>query len=807
MTRNDIGLTSAKAKELLAKFGPNRIFKPYTVNFIGIFIEEVTEPMILLLIAVGIIYSFLGELGDSITIFSIIVLLTLAEVFNEYRAKKAVASLGEIATPKSRVIRDGNVAEVDSLEVVPGDVLALSQGTKVAADAKIIRSVGLQVDESALTGESFPQDRDAGESIFAGTAVVFGEGEAIVEKTGASTRLGEIAAKTKAVKPPKTALQRAMKSLSGQLVWVALFFSIMIPLVGFLRGGDWKAMILTGLTLSFATIPEELPIIITMVLGIGSYRLSKKNFLIKKLKAAETLGNTTVIVTDKTGTITQAKMSVAATFPKDAKESLSLALLSTTDYSSNPLETSIKQKALELGASPASPEIFRQRSVGDGKKSKSVIRKNDSIYTLYKSGAPEDVLASCASVPKEVSGELEKQAENGRRVIAVATKNLTQGEAKEDFDKLEKQMTFESLIAFEDPPRDGVRETIIRAKGAGIRTIMVTGDHPKTAAFIANQVGIDTANIVTGDKLDLISDSELKETVRTMSVFARTVPEHKYRIVKALQENSEVVAVTGDGINDVLALKGADIGIAMGKRGTDVARDAAEVVLSDDNYNTIASGIFEGRAFFDNLQKGLKYYLSVKIALVLTFLLPVILGVPMPFAPIQIIALELFMDLAASAAFVAEPKESSIYTRRPRNPKENVLGPKVLADIAIKGFALFAVVWITYGLALWLSIGDASIAKTLAFAAWMFGHVALAFASRSDRKLLVQMNPFGNVVMDLWGLGAIAFLLLGAYVPYLNERLGLFPISPSLLLWPLGIAVVVMLLLEVRKLFGWRNFQ
>ncbi|HOU08891.1 MAG TPA: HAD-IC family P-type ATPase, partial [Caldisericia bacterium] len=381
MTRNDIGLTSAKAKELLAKFGPNRIFKPYTVNFIGIFIEEVTEPMILLLIAVGIIYSFLGELGDSITIFSIIVLLTLAEVFNEYRAKKAVASLGEIATPKSRVIRDGNVAEVDSLEVVPGDVLALSQGTKVAADAKIIRSVGLQLDESALTGESFPQDRDAGEAIYAGTAVVFGEGEAIVEKTGANTKLGEIAAKTKAVKPPKTSLQRAMKSLSGQLVWVALFFSIMIPLVGFLRGGDWKAMILTGLTLSFATIPEELPIIITMVLGIGSYRLSKKNFLIKKLKAAETLGNTTVIVTDKTGTITQAKMSVAATFPKDAKESLSLALLSTTDYSSNPLETSIKQKALELGASPASPEIFRQRSVGDGKKSKSVIRKNDSIYT------------------------------------------------------------------------------------------------------------------------------------------------------------------------------------------------------------------------------------------------------------------------------------------------------------------------------------------------------------------------------------------------------------------------------------------
>ncbi len=805
MTRNDLGLTSAKAKELLSKFGPNRIFKPYTVNFIGIFIEEVTEPMILLLIVVGIVYSFLGELGDSITIFSIIILLTLAEVFNEYRAKKAVASLGEIATPKSRVIRDGNVTEVDSLEVVPGDVLALSQGTKVAADAKIIRSVGLQLDESALTGESFPQDRDAGEAIFAGTAVVFGEGEAVVEKTGANTRLGEIAAKTKAVKPPKTALQRAMKSLSGQLVWVALFFSITIPLVGFLRGGDWKAMILTGLTLSFATIPEELPIIITMVLGIGSYRLSKKNFLIKKLKAAETLGNTTVIVTDKTGTITQAKMSVAATFPKDAKESLSLALLSTTDYSGNPLEISIKQKALELGASPVLPEIFRQRSVGDGKKSKSVIRKNDSIYTLYKSGAPEEVLASCASVPKEVSEELEKQAENGRRVIAVATKNLTQGEAKEDFDKLEKQMVFESLIAFEDPPRDGVRETITRAKGAGIRTIMVTGDHPKTAAFIANQVGIDTANIVTGDKLDLISDSELKETVRTTSVFARTVPEHKYRIVKALQENNEVVAVTGDGINDVLALKGADIGIAMGKRGTDVARDAAEVVLSDDNYNTIASGIFEGRAFFDNLQKGLKYYLSVKIALVLTFLLPVILGVPMPFAPIQIIALELFMDLAASAAFVAEPKESSIYTRKPRNPKENVLGPRVLADIAIKGFALFATVWITYGLALWLSIGDAGIAKTLAFAAWMFGHVALAFASRSDRKLLVQMNPFGNVVMDLWGLGAIAFLLLGAYVPYLNERLQLFPVSPSVLLWPLGIAVVVMLFLEVRKLFGGRE--
>lgn len=805
MTQKDKqGLSAQEARKRLLEFGPNQIFQPAKISFFGIAKHEVTEPMILLLLVVGVVYSIWGQLGDAITIFAVIFLLVLAEVYNEFRAKKAIASLEKIAAPKTKVLRDGAIIEIDSENVVPGDILILTSGTKIAADAQIQQSIGMQIDESALTGESFPQEKNKDDGIYAGTVVVSGEGQAVVKVTGKKTELGKIAATLKDVKPPKTALQLAMKSLSRKLVYLAVFFSVLIPVVGILRGQDLRTMVLTGLSLAFATIPEELPIVITMVLGLGAYTLSKNNFLVKRIKAAEILGNATVIVTDKTGTITESRMKIVSLYPDDEKEIIRIALGSLTPYSVSPMDQEIKDKAAALRIADVPSEIVRQRNFGNGRKSKSVIRKTESGIELFASGAPEEIFAMCRAIREDIKNELAEETSKGRRVIAVAYKKLASYEEEFDFAELEKDLDFAGLISFEDPPRSGVKETIAQAAAAGIRTIMVTGDHPQTADFIAEQVTISADKVLTGEDLDQMDNEALQETVRNVSIFARTTPQHKYRIVQALQKNGEVVAVTGDGINDALALKSADIGIAMGLRGTDVAKEAAEVVLADDNYITIAQGIFEGRKFFDNLQKGIKYYLSVKVALILIFLLPVLLNIPMPLAPIQIILLELFMDLAASAGFVAEPREKNIYSRPPRNPKEDVINHRVIRDILINGAVLFTAVTSVY---LYARSQNFSLvqSQTFAFAAWIFGHIVLAFISRSDKAPVFSLGMFTNSVMNVWAFAAIAFLLLGIYLPVLNEPLNLTAIAFTQLISIALAMVVIVGLLELKKAFALRR--
>ena len=800
------GLTKIEAQKNLKKFGFNQLFKPEKISFFGIFKEEVTEPMILLLLVVGAVYSFWGKLDDAITIFLVITALVLAEVYNEFRAKKAIAALSKIAALKVKVLRNDNILEINSEEVVPEDILILTSGTKIAADAVIKKGISLQVDESSLTGESFPQDKKSDDKIFAGTIIVAGEGEAKVSVNGADTKIGKIAAQAKFIKPPKTKLQLAMKSLAGQLVYVAVFFSVFIPVLGILRGQDLKTMILTGLSLSFATIPEELPIVITMVLGLGAYTLSKNKFLVKKIKAAETLGQATVIVTDKTGTITEGQMKIAALYPSDKKEEiLKASHYLISDYSLSPIDLAIKQGVKKINLNKPS-EIIRQRNLGNGRKTKTVIRKISNNFYLFLSGAPEEVFSKCQTITEEAEEELIQQTQNGQRIIAVAVKELKDEEKDLSWEKLETNLDFIGLISFADPARSGVKETILQAKRAGIRTIMVTGDHPLTALFIAKEVGIikdKNGQLLTGGELDKLTDGDLQEAVKKISVFARTTPEHKYRLVQALQKNGEIVAVTGDGINDALALKSADIGIAMGLRGTDVAKEAAEVVLADDNYVTIAQGIFEGRKFFDNLQKGIKYYLSVKVALILIFLLPVILDIALPLAPIQIIVLELFMDLAASAGFVFEPREKNIYSRLPISPKENLFDKSAIVDIFIKGLFLFIGVTAVYFYALWQNLGLTE-AQTWAFAAWMFGHIILAFISRSDKESIFSIGLLTNKLINIWTLGVIIFLLLSLYLPLLNHQFSLTAISYSNLISIALFMVIIIGSLDVRKFIKYK---
>lgn len=802
-TTNNSGLTVEEANSRLARVGPNRLFTPAPVRFWAIAADEITEPMIVLLLVVGVVYSLWGGLGDAITIFVVILLLVAAEVVNEFRAKRAIAALERLSAPKARVRRAGQVITTDTETVVAGDVLILVPGTRLAADARLGRAVNLSVDESPLTGESLPAEKSVGDVVYAGTVVMAGEGDAEATATGSATRLGQMAAQLGTVKPPKTPLQVAMQSLAGKLLWVAVFFATVIPLIGLARGGDLRLMILTGLSLAFAIIPEELPIIITMVLGLGAYRLSRQNFLVKRLRAAETLGDATVILTDKTGTLTEGRMQVAAVWPKEQeREVLQAALGTVSPEVPDALEQAVLERAKAIGLALPQGEILRLRYPGDGRRSKAALwRHSDGSLRAHLTGAPEEVFARCREVPAALRAQFESETAQGRRVIAVATRVIGAQAEDRPLEELEQGLDLAGLMSLADPPRAGVKATLAQVADAGIRTLMVTGDHPATAAAIAREVGIAADRVLTGEELDRLDDAMLAQAVREVSVFARTTPQHKYRLVTALQKNGEVVAVTGDGVNDALALKAADVGIAMGIKGTDVAKEAAQAVLADDNYATLARGVFEGRHFFDNLRKGVNYYLAVKVGLIAIFLLPVLAGLPLPFSPIQIIVLEMFMDLAASAGFVAEPAEADIARRRPRRTATALIGGAAVRTILFKGGLLFAAVMAAYAWAHWRGLSPAAV-QTCAFAAWMVGHVALAFISRSDRDWIVRYGLFSNRVMNVWAAAAITFLLLATYVSSLREALHFASVAPNDLIVSAALALLLVAPAELRKAFA-----
>ncbi len=758
-----LGLTSDEAARRLAETGPNRLKAEKPVTFLDIFWEEVREPMILLLLFTGLLYSLWGKLDDALTIIIVILVLVGVEVFNEYRAKRTIAALRRLAEPTSLVRRDGRTGELPAEAIVPGDLLVIQAGRRVPADARLIESYGLATDESTLTGESVPVETEAAALVYAGTTAARGRGLAEVVTTGMATELGKIVKLTREGKPPRTPLQLAMRELTHWLVWLALGFSTVVPLLGWLIAGQpLRQMVLTGLSLTFATIPEELPIIITMVLAVGGYRLSKRKAIAKQLRTVETLGAVTVIATDKTGTLTQNRLSISQVYPAGFSPE---------------------------AAEPAGALITEFTFDNTRKRMSALYRAADGLRVAAK-GAPEAILDRCLVPPAEKQALLERAAQmakEGLRVMAFAGKTaertgLTAGEA-------ESGLTFAGLAGYEDPPRPEIKEALAACAGAGIRTIMVTGDHPNTAAAIAAQVGLPGGRqLLTGGELDKMTEPELIDAVGVTAIFARTTPEHKLRIVNALHQRGELVAVTGDGVNDAPALAAADIGVAMGASGTDVAREAAGLILADDNFATIVRAVEEGRVLFENLRKGVRYYLSCKVALIAATLLPVLLRVPVPFAPIQIILMELFMDLAASATFVAEPAEADFMHRPPRDPKRPFMDRPMLTLLFAAAAGLFAAVAFNY-LVVWYWTGDLVRAQTVAFVSWLIGHVLLALNMRSEREPLFKLGLFSNPVMIGWAAAAFAFVLVATLVP--GARQALKTVDPGLLQWLLVALVTI----------------
>ena len=837
------GLTDEEAESRLQKYGKNELGEVEEETFWDELKEEAQEPMILLLLGVGVLYSIWGGLLDAATIFTIIAILVLSEVYNEWKAEKGIDSLKELTTPMPLVLRNGKIGEIPSEDLVPGDVLPLEVGERIPADARVYKSYGLQLDESSLTGESLPvpkfddlvlssdsQVTDLSNMVLSGTLIVQGEGVAVVVTTGRSTELGKIATLTEEAEEEDTPLQEAMEELSRTLVWIALLFSVSIPVLGYLRGQPLETMILTGLSLSFAVIPEELPIVITMVLAVGTYALSKRGALVKRLRASETLGSVTVIATDKTGTITESVMRLGhiysggelgdldeANVDKTVMEVGILAtraqmtLKSKAIKGMNPMGAAIAEAASKLGIDVeqlGEKTLVNEFSFDSKTKTASYVYREDQGLRAYMSGAPENVLALSSKIIKDgnitelgdadhskITSSLEEIARLGERALAVSIKDTSEIEIDE---APNSDMVFVGFFSFIDPPRKEVPEVIKMCKGAGIKVVMLTGDHPETAKAVASQVGIDAERVITGPEISDMSEDELRNAVMNTSVYARITPEHKLQIVKLMKESGQVVAVTGDGVNDAPALKEAAIGIAMGVRGTDAAKEAADIVLTDDNFVSIGSAVREGRKIFDNLRKGVKYYLAVKVALVLIFTLPIILDIPLPFAPIQIILLEMFMDLAASSGFVAEGFESDLMTRPPRDPSAKFLDQGTLTGIFASSISLFAAVSFSY-INAYYQTGSLVYAQTVAFSTWIICHIFLAFVRRSEREPLLRLGIFSNRVMVLWAVSAIGMLLVVIYVPFLQGLVKVTAISLNDWAIILGSSIIATIWIEIAK--------
>lgn len=837
------GLSGEAVRARLGRHGPNALGVASHEPWWEEALEALREPLQLLLLAIGLVYFLIGEIEDAVTIAAVIVAVVAIEVVNELRARTAVAALSALGAPVAVVIRDGSAARVPATGLVPGDVILVAPGDRVPADGRLIESSALRVDESSLTGESvstskeasavLAEDAELGDRrtmVYAGTLVTAGRGVAVVVATGRRTVLGGAAGLIEEGRETPTPLEAAMRELAGWLVWVALAVSVGVPLLGIVLAGlPVRTMVLTGLTLAFATIPEELPILVTIVLAIGSYQLARRGAIVKRLRAAETLGSVSVVATDKTGTLTENGMRVVEVFADDrtsppaivtptGRRLMEIGILANDaqvaradgriQFTGDPTETALlvaaEDAGLRVDSLRAAVDFLEEYPFDDDRRRMSVIVVRDGRRLLALKGAPESVIADSVAIRRDGREELlddagrarlraqaDEMAGRGLRVLALAERRLPD-EAKlagRGAREVEADLTVVGLVGLEDPPRQAAAEAVQSLRAAGIRVLMLTGDHPATAAAIADRVGIGAGQVIRGRDLDTLSEAELAEAAMTTAVFARITPEHKLRVVQALQSRGEVVAVTGDGVNDGPALRAAAVGIAMGQKGTDVAREAADIVLADDNLATIAAAVRAGRTIYANLRKAVRFYLAVKVALVSASIAAILLHLPVPFEPVQIILMELFMDVGASMTFVTEPPEGDVMKRSPRDAQRPFLDRSMRLGILAGGLSLGAAVIVAYVWAWAQGLGQVP-AQTAAFAAWMVGHVVLAAHMRSERGSVVR-TFLSNRAYLVWAAAAIFVVVLGSAAPFLQERLHLAALPASAWLVTVAVAVIV----------------
>lgn len=686
-SNSESGLTDAEVNAALKIYGANNLKSEKKISKWVLLVKQFKSPMVYTLVFATIVSGALGEMVDAVAILAIVILNALIGFGQEAKAEDSIEALKNLSVPKARVKRNHKIMTVDSQEIVPGDIIVLEAGDYVVADGRIIESFGLSADEAILTGESMPVKKnktiitaeaplaDRSNMLFASTAISQGSGLMIVTATGMNTQIGHIAGMLGQAEIKETPLQERMGKLSNLLIMMGAGVILIVAVIGLQKGTPWSEIFMNAISLAVATIPEGLPTVVTLALTLAVRRMTKRNAIVRKMPAVETLGSTDVICTDKTGTLTTGKMRVREVFTLDSKKDELLYQImvqcnnASLDHggSGDPTEIALLYLADEtekLSELKSLQTRIYEWSFESDRKRMSVATISDEGTLILTKGAPETVLPICNLSDEErirINNEIEVLSNKGHRILALAYKkvgDISQRE-KQDPELIERGLIFKGLVAIADPPKEETIPSIKSCKAAGIKVVMITGDHPLTAKAIAHELGITDEGkfdgVLSGVDLDRMSEDELRAKAEDTAVYARVTPEHKLKIIKALQANGHVVSMTGDGVNDAPALKTAGIGVAMGKAGTEVARQASSMILTDDNFSTIVSAVEEGRAIYGNIKRTIQYLLSTNLAELLIMLGAVLLGMPVPLAPLNLLWINLVTDGLPSLALAGEP--------------------------------------------------------------------------------------------------------------------------------------------------------
>ncbi len=800
------GLSSTEALRRLAETGYNELTPPHPRRLWNISAEVVQEPMFLLLIAAGGIYLLLGEISDAVMLLGFVVLIINMTIFQVQKSERVLEALRDLSSPRAQVIRDGKVQRIAGREVVTGDLLLLTEGDRVATDAVLLNCCDLFADESMLTGESVPVRKQAGNPdtalqapggddqpfVYAGTMLVQGYGIGQVTATGHASAIGQIGKSIADTQAGVSPLRTQTAQLVRRLALIAITLCILLVLIYGYTRGDWLNALLAGISLAMSTLPEEFPVILSVFMSLGAWRISRHQVLTRRLDAIETLGATTVLCTDKTGTLTQNHMVIKklygagqmldvedlAELPEPWHELVEFGILASEKEPFDPMERALHELGKRtLGGSEHLHddwEIVHEYSLSAEMLAMShVWRGNNEPHQLVAAkGAPEAIIDLC-HLPSEIAREIEQvaagMADGGLRVLGVARAKLSTAKdsawpaCQHDID-----FSFVGLLGLQDPLRPAVKEAIQQCHGAGIHVVMVTGDHPRTAMAIARELGLPAEKVLTGPELSVLSDAALRASLHELWVFARIVPQQKLRLVEAFKANGDIVAMTGDGVNDAPALKAAHIGVAMGKRGTDVAREAAALVLLDDDFSSLVTTIRSGRRIYDNLRRAMSYTLSVHLPIVGMAMLPVLLGKPLMLMPAHIMFLELIIGPACSIFFEAEAEDENIMQRPPRKANEALFSGLRLALSLLQGVAALTVAVAVYAWAL-LNSCETDTIRALVFTAMVTGNITLIFANRSISLPVSKPASQQNPVLKWILLGTGSGLALVLSVPLLRE--------------------------------------
>jgi Ca2+-transporting ATPase len=826
------GLTTSEAALLQTKYGRNELVPEKKENAFRKIIKVISEPMFLLLIIAAAIYFMLGEPKDGAIMLIFVVGIISIEAIQEWKTDKTLKALKDLSAPRIRVKRDGDEKTINSSDLVPGDIMYVAEGVKIPADGYVVRASTLCVDESSLTGESLgvwkvTRDQYFNENnsdywkrdyCYAGTLVTQGTGTILVDKIGLSTEYGKIGKDIAIATVDDTPLQKQtgrLVKLSGAIA--AILFLLVGAVTYFnIEDHDLKSRIvesiLSGITLAMAMIPEEFPVILTVFLSMGAWRLAKKQSLVRRLPSVETLGSVSVLCVDKTGTITMNRMAVREIYSitNDAKNLIKVSGMGCKSDAYDPMEKAIIAHCEEHGFTRDilfGGELLKEYPFTDEAKMMGNVWRNGNRILVAAKGSPERILTICnlkAEGLKTAEDQIYEMSRQGLRVIAVGQMAVS-SENEIPGSLFECRLELLGMIGLADPPRESVKEDIETCTKAGVRVVMITGDSGVTASSIAKQISMPNSDrIITGEELSAMGEEELRERVRNVSIFSRVLPEHKMRIVKAFKENGEVVAMTGDGVNDAPALKYADIGIAMGKRGSEVSREAADLILLDDNFSTIVDTIRDGRRIYDNIKKAVGYVFTIHIPIAFSSLLAPFLGISpasLFLLPIHVVLLELVIDPTCSIVLERQPAEPDIMHRKPRSPKEKLLSAAMLSKSVLQGFAIFVASFAAYYAYLAKYPGEAPLARAMGLSIILISNILLVQINSSGSELAFRtfMRQKSDSVMWVVIAGTLAGLAVMLYTP-ISGFLKLAPLSPGQLALAVGISCIAVLWYELVKI-------